>query len=195
MKDLNNKNEILGVAAEALSPAFEMADDVYVIRGTEAHTGPDSELEEAFAKDIKAVPDKDNGNHSWSWLTGRFDGLQVDIAHKTTIGGRAWTEANGINYLASDVLQRYAERDERPPDLAVRAHVHKSFDSYDNKRVRALILPCWKLIDSYGHSLNPVRWSHFGAVVFVIENGVIRKEQKWKTEVSQYPQLHYRRRL
>ena len=72
---------------------------------------------------------------------------------------------------------------------------HLAFDTYDNKRVRALTLPCWKLQDSYGHKLNPARWSHFGACVFVIENGEIRKERKWKTEVSQYPQRHWNRRL
>lgn len=192
----NKEEEILGIAADALAPAYELADRVYVIRGTDAHTGKDGYLEEQFAKDLDNVkPDTTTGDASWWWLTGRVAGLQVDIAHSMSMGGRAWTEANSINFLAADTLQRYAEREERPPDLCVRAHVHKSFDTYDNRRVRALTLPCWKMQDSYGHKLNPVRWSHFGAIVFIIENGVIRKERKWRTEVSQYPAQHYRRRL
>ena len=192
----SKEEEILWLAADALEPAYGMADRVYVVRGTDAHTGKDGYLEEMFAKDLDNVqPDPVTGDASWWWLTGQFENYGVDIAHSMSMGGRSWTEANAVNFLAAEILARYAERNEPPPQMAWRAHVHKSFDSYDNKRVRAITLPCWKLQDSYGHKLNPARWSHFGAMAFIIENGEIRKERKWKTEVSQYPAQHYRRRL
>ena len=176
--------------------SYEMADRVFVVKGTDAHTGKDGRLENLFAHFLdNAVPDPVEDNPAWWWVTGKFGGLQVDICHSTTMGGRPWTEMNGINYLSSDVLQRYAERNDRPPDLAIRGHVHRHFDTYDNKRVRAITLPCWKLTDSFGHKKNPNRMAHIGAMAFVIENGNIVKGQKWITEQTQYPKQHYRRQL
>ena len=50
-----NKASILGMAYDAIAPLVEDADKVFVIRGTEYHTGSSADLEEAFAKDLSNV--------------------------------------------------------------------------------------------------------------------------------------------
>ena len=46
------------------------------------------------------------------------------------------------------------ERNEKPPHLYVRGHVHRPGDSYDIAPVRALILPSWQHTTSYGYRIG-----------------------------------------
>ena len=47
-----NKNTILSMVMETILPLISIADAVYIMRGTAAHTGKSAWSEEAIAKDI-----------------------------------------------------------------------------------------------------------------------------------------------
>lgn len=181
----NVKHEILGIASDALAPLYEWVNNVVVIRGTDAHVGKDGELEEAFAADLDHhIPDSATGYDSWPYFVRMLDGVPLDIAHHVTMGGRSWTFANAANFLAADTMQEYNMRDERYPHLVIRAHVHRTADSYDNYPCRAVILPCWQLPTGYAIMRKPTRIPDFGIFVFMLDNGKVIAERKWKQKMS-----------
>ena len=98
-----NKATQLKIALSVIVPALDAVDRVYVVRGTEAHTGVASELEESLAADITtAVPfDKKAGIYSWYQIRGKLAGKRVDIAHHASMGSLPWTKANSANKLAA----------------------------------------------------------------------------------------------
>lgn len=170
----NNKAMILDLAADTLKPALDVVDDLHMIRGTPAHVGRDAEYEDLLAADLGAPID-------WH-LTGTIEGLRVDIAHQTNMGGLPWTEANAVNQLARRVMTNYDDIGERRPGLIVRAHVHRHYDTWDNFAARTMTLPCWQLPTEYIQRLNPGRAPHIGLVALKIEDGQITDTKKWITK-------------
>jgi hypothetical protein len=140
-----NPSEILDATETVLLPALDTADSIYVIRGTEAHTGGVSWLEEQLAKNIGAESDEVAGTHSWYWLPLQVEGTRFGFAHHPgTNSTRPWTRGNAANRAAAMVMDAYYSDDERP-DVAVFGHVHHDEDSYDNHPVRAMFLTPWAL--------------------------------------------------
>jgi hypothetical protein len=166
-----NHADMLRLSVEALKPMLDLSPDaVYVIRGTEAHAGPGSWLDEAIAQDVGAKGEGDTASHYRLRL--QIDGVRFDVAHHPPGGGgrRPWTRANFAATLASMAVFDAAEREERPPHLYIRGHVHRPVDSYDAFRTRAIVLPSWQLTTSYGHKLggDPLP---IGGGLFVCERG------------------------
>jgi hypothetical protein len=181
-----NKATIQSMAIDVIAPGLEIANKVLVIRGTEAHTGTNGEMEELLAKDIaNAVVDNDGKTASWYNYRGVLDGLRIDVAHHTSMGGLAWTEKNAANKVAADAIMQYTLVGNKIPNLVVRSHVHRTADSYDNYPTRAVILPAWQSMTSYGARLNPNRLSDVGMVMLMIDDGKIVGEKKMIEKLHQ----------
>lgn len=174
-----NKSTINRIAIDAITPGLVLVDSVLVIRGTEAHVGKNAEMEETLANDIDiAVRNKEGNTASWYNYRGVLDGLRIDVAHHTSMGSLAWTEKNAANKVAADAIMQYTLSRNKLPNLVVRSHVHRTADSWDNYPTRAIILPAWQSMTSYGAKLNPNRLSDVGMVIFLIEDGKIVAEKK-----------------
>ena len=181
-----NSATITNMAIDVLTPGLEVADQVLVIRGTDAHVGKDASMEEAVADDIDTViRNKETKTASWYHYRGVLGGLRIDISHHTNMGTLPWTSANAANKVAADAFMNYNLLGQKIPGLVVRSHVHKHADSYDNYPVRAVILPAWQSMTSYGARLNPNRISDIGMIIFLIDNGIIVKEKKMIEKLSQ----------
>lgn len=180
----NNKATVQRMAVEALEPGLEKVDRVYFIRGTDAHTGRDGEMEEQLAQDID-ITVKNGEVASWYHLQGVICGMRVDVAHHTSMGGLAWTDKNAANKIAADAIMQYVLAGQKFPNLVVRSHVHRHADSHDNYPLRAMILPAWQSMTSYGAKLNPNRLSDIGMVVLLVEDGKIVGEKKMITKLAQ----------
>ena len=180
----NNKATVLRMAVDAMQPGLEIADRLYVVRGTDAHTGRDGEMEEALAQDID-ITVKNGKVSSWYHLQGVMAGMRVDVAHHTSMGGLAWTDKNAANKIAADAIMQYVLAGQKFPDLVIRSHVHRHADSHDNYPTRAIILPAWQSITAYGAKLNPNRLSDVGMIMFLIDNGKIVGEKKIITKLHQ----------
>lgn len=174
-----SKAVILRMCADVLEPTLPLLTRYYVIRGTMAHEGKSSWLEEAIAKDISATGGEAEGRYSWWHLRGIIAGLKVDIAHHVSMGGMPWTERNAANKLAAVIQWKYAiEKGQPLPDLAVRAHNHKYSDSGGNFKTHAMTLPCWSLITEYAYRLGRENDTpDIGMVVLLIENGKYEKHR------------------
>lgn len=169
-----NPADMLRLSAEALRPALSLLmdnDAVYVMRGTEAHSGMSSHLDEEVAQDIGATgPGGDIASH-WR-LRATVDGVRFDVAHHPPGGGGRlpWTRGNFANRLAAMTIFDCAERGTRAPHLLIRGHVHRPDDSYDRYATRALVLPAWQLQTSYGHRIggDPLP---IGGLIVTADNG------------------------
>ena len=161
-----------------LEPVLDVVDRCFIVRGTASHTGGSGHLEELIAQDVDTVVPYSKHVKSHWHLRQVFAGQRFDVCHHTTQSKRPWTRANSANYLASELIQGYAELGDKLPDFAIRSHVHKHVDTHDNFAVRVIVLPAWQLLTGYVHQVVPNAISHIGAVAVLIDGDQV-VVKKW----------------
>lgn len=168
-----NQEEAVNIASEVFEPFFEMCRGVYVIRGTEAHTGKSAQAEEAFAQNFtNTIKNEETGNYSRWWLPLEFDGVRMDIAHHPRAGSsRPMNSQTGIDRIASDTLFTYANDGEAPPHLVIRSHLHGYRDSGNAFRTRAIITPAMSLLTSYVYRIGINVSQPIGAILIYCDAG------------------------
>lgn len=165
-----NKATVLRMVIDTIEPMLSIIDDVIVVRGTMAHVGKSSWLEESIADDIGAIS---NGNAKSHWhFRGMFENVRFDIAHHASMGNLPWTEKAAAIKIAKIIMDRYNEMKSPIPHVALRSHNHRRSDSGRNYECRAVCLPCWQLHTEYisriGHE-NSI--ADIGGDIFVCEDG------------------------
>lgn len=153
-------------------------DAVHMVRGTESHVGRSGELEEGIARTFRAeglpmVEDPTTGQVSSFWRKVEIDGVQFDLRHHGRRGQRAHTRGPYDRWYAQDIELEHRLDGERPPDIALRGHLHTFGDSGKNHRwtTRLIQLPCWQMLTAYGHRITIESMPDIGIVCFVIEDG------------------------
>ncbi len=144
-------------------------DRVFVVRGTEAHTGSGGSAEEAIAQMLNA--EKDAETHTWSRWRLRLEahGVLMDFQHHGKVGPQPWTKQNVVNANAAKIFYEYAVRGWRHPDIAVRAHMHQWADSGEAQPVRVIQLPSWQLKTGFVHKVAPESIADVGGVGILIQ--------------------------
>lgn len=171
----------MAVGIEALRPILELVDKtrgdlIFVTRGTEAHSGPDSWMDNKIGADIGAVEsvsaDKTTLN-SFDILAVNIDGVLFNVAHHPPFGpGRMpHTKELYATRLAAHAFMSAAKAGEKPPDIYARGHYHVAGDSYDAYPTRALALPSWQLPTSFVHRLGGERPEPTGGVIVTTDRG------------------------
>jgi hypothetical protein len=167
-----NPLTMLRLAVDILEPIRKWSDHLFVLRGTEAHSGEAGQWDETVADDLGAERDPSGDRASWWYLLFEIGGVLFDLAHHPpSNSGRAWTRANVATTLAYTVFSEYAERGEPVPDVALRGHIHKYTDSYANYPTRGVTCPAFQLATPYSSRRWPGQLAHIGGLIFVIENG------------------------
>jgi hypothetical protein len=191
-----NKATILNMITEALEPLTQYADDLYFIRGTPAHVGKSSWLEEVAA-DYDNTIYYSKGIRSHYQVRLSCDRVRVDIAHHGSMGNTFWTEKNSANKCASEAMTDYAfKMGQLIPHLIIRGHNHRWADSFDNYTTRAAYLPCWSGGTEYLHRLGKYNGTaDVGGIVILCENGQYevekfrhkpRKVNVWQSRTIKY---------
>jgi hypothetical protein len=168
-----NPSTIVTMACDVFEPLANMADKMFVLRGTEAHTGKNAYIEEEIAKDLGAEPDPETGTASWWHLRSRWAGVRFDIAHHVTMGTLPHTEKNAANKLAYLTTWAYAVEWKEPlPHIVIRSHTHRYADSGYNYEVRAYLTPAWQSKTAYIHRIGKANDKpQIGGLVFLCNNG------------------------
>lgn len=149
-----NEAEVINFVGQCLEPVAQVADRLYVVRGTERHSGARCWLEETVAEKAKAAKDVENGTYSWWWLPLECDGVRFDIAHHPkTSGYRPWTAQSAAARESAIIRDDYFGRGP-VPHVAVRAHVHYGADSGIMCQPRVVFCPPWQLTTAYGYRLG-----------------------------------------
>jgi len=150
-----NKATILRMVIDTLEPALANLDAAFFMRGTAAHTGKSSWLEEAIANDIDITVRESEGAASWWHYRGLADRVRVDLAHHAPLGSNPTTKYNGANALAWKAIWYYLVEHKQPaPHLIIRSHNHTKADSADNFECRALFTPCWTALTEHGYRIG-----------------------------------------
>jgi len=168
----HNEETQLDMALQLLEPVARLADYLFVVRGTEAHTGPSAQWEEHLADDLSAVRDKVGLTASWWYLPLEVEGVTFDIQHHpqrrsmllSTRDVAASREADGV-------WQAYHEIDRRPPDVVVRSHAHYWAKGW-SREVFCCICPPWQVSTAYGNRLGVNRRVEpVGGLIFLCSDG------------------------
>jgi hypothetical protein len=181
-----NPADQLRHAVKVLERPIDMADYVFVARGTEAHVGLNAWIDELIARDIGAIgPPELEDVKSWFHLRVSMGGVPFDVAHHPSTGHRVpWTKGADANRLAASLVHRYAEynhfmrqqgkpeHQQELPQIAIRGHNHRPSDSANNHPVRAIIMPSWQLTNSFGHRLGG-DWLPIGGNYFLCKRGEV----------------------
>lgn len=140
----------------------------YIVRGTEAHVGPNGATEEAFAQMIRAVSNEETGRHSWWHLRMAVHGVIFDCQHHGRMGQRPWTKLNIVSNLAAQIFYEHAAKRIPHPHLAIRSHFHTHQDTHDAHPVRVIATPAWQLKTAYANRVVPESLADIGGVIVVV---------------------------
>lgn len=177
------------IAETMLAPLVEKCEGrLYIIRGTEAHTGPSGENEETIAKSLGAVPNKYGQYARYElWKTVGHRGL-IHITHHIGSTSSQAYESTAVN---SELVTSYAEAARwgtRPPDMAIRSHRHRYIKvEFATKQGRgcSIVTPGWQAKTPFIYRTNSkASQPQFGGIV-VIESpqGELYTRQKvWNIE-------------
>ena len=168
-----NEAAILANAVATYQPIIDIADFVYVIRGTPAHTGKGSHLEEQLGKALGAISPNPGAieqkrQHSWWHLDLEIGEVTFDIQHHAESSSRkTWTVGGGALRIAKTVYDEYNLTGDIPPDVVLRNHNHHWEDSGTNYLTRAFMLPAWQGPTNFTHRIAMGAKVHpVGAIMF-----------------------------
>ena len=193
-----NLADLMKMTLQAFVPARRVADEIIVLRGTEAHSGGGGALDELMGEHLGALKDEE-GNWSRYGFYGELEGVYLDVCHHPGHNAmRPWTHGGHVNRLAADMMHQYWGVPD-PPSLVMRGHVHGAADSADNFPIRSVILPSWKLSsrDAWGARFGTRNVLPIGGAWGVFEDGgydLQKRIWKWPIEEFRRPE-HLRPRL
>lgn len=155
----HNIEDQVDLAHRILEPVVEKCGGRYYhIRGTEAHVGKSGQHEEALAKRLGAIPDKD-GKHARFELWKRIGKHLVHFLHHIGTTASSAHESSAVNAeLAAEFVEAARWGDE-PPSLVVRSHRHTCIQvsiPWDRGFASAVVTPAWQL-------RTPFSWKIAGA--------------------------------
>jgi len=170
-----NKATILSMVVKTLDPLFSLAEKMIIMRGTAAHTGKSSWLEEAVAKDIDGVvPQSDDIYSHWHYR-GVCEGVPIDVCHHASKSLNPFTLGYGAIRVAARMQRYYQKLKAQPPALAIRSHNHTYEDSGGNYETFVFFTRAWTTATEYAYRQGLENTlSDIGGHVIECEDG------KWK---------------
>ena len=180
-----NASTVIKTIIETINPLVSFCDKVVVVRGTVAHTGKSSWVEEAIAHHYasKIIPQEEQV-YSHYHFKSEIDGIRYDVAHHARMGGMRHTAKGYAQRLALDTMDKYRDRGQEPPHIVLRSHNHRRADSGYNWPTYVSMLPSWQFPTEFiyriGAENDPV---HIGGDIFFnhtdIPPRVIKDVQKY----------------
>lgn len=152
----HNPSVVLDICEIVYERPRRLADHLFVVRGTQAHTGTGCWIEEALAKRLGAERDDEQETWSWYQLPLLVEELLFDIAHHPRATGRLpWTESGAPGRQAAYTALRKVRVGHRVPDVILRAHQHGELsDTGIGTKPRTIYMRPWQVSTGYGHRIG-----------------------------------------
>lgn len=139
----------IGIAMDAHRSLVEAAGKVWVMEGTECHTGM---LEHDIAKRWGAIPSPHGP--AWRTLHINYCGVNIYGAHHISATKRAYLEASGLGIEFNDTVLRAAR--EKFPIPRVGIYGHRHVPSYFGSASGvAIVNGAWQDLTRYGRKFVP----------------------------------------
>lgn len=120
-----NVKDQLNIAMEILAPVADLCNGrIYMVRGTEVHTGPTAENEEELASRLGAIQDE-TGNHSRYELYLKIGRCLAHFSHHIGITGSMHYETTALMKEFAESCSDAARWGIDTPDVVVRSHRHR----------------------------------------------------------------------
>lgn len=188
-----NPNAQAAVVDACLKPVLALKpEQMFFVRGTDAHVGQSATAEERIAsglwKDKRPVQrDPARDTASWWHLTMDIQGVRLDFAHHGRVGTRPWTKPNVTANLAAEIFYDHAANGLPHPHLAVRSHMHQWVDTHDQHPTRVIQLAAWQLATSFVHRIAPGKLADVGGILVTIKDGQLLEPEKVKFTPDRTP--------
>lgn len=166
-------------AVEILKPIAKKY-KTFIVRGTEAHSGPGSKAEERIARELKLQPNEAGDYSVWQlWLD--VDGLSFQFAHHIGVTSSAAYETSApMRELVAGLVEA-SQWSRNLPRVVVRSHRHRfvpiSIPSSCG-RIQCIITPGWQLKTPFTERIDRMRAPHIGGVVFQVEDCECQVKEK-----------------
>lgn len=150
------------IAEHMLSPLTEAARKVWMVRGTETHTGRSAEAGLALA--FGAEKNRDENTYTFDRLNLCINGCRITAAHHFPTSTRIGLYATQLSVQLAEA-QTQAARSKHPiPEVVVGAHRHTG-GMYTDWRGMCLTLPPWQLLTRFGYKVVPYATPTVGLVI------------------------------
>lgn len=179
-----NPNAQASVLNSAMRVALDAKPDrLFIVRGTEAHTGQSACAEERIAdglrRDKRPIQgDPETGTASWWHLRMDVQGVRIDVTHHGRTGQREHTRGSAAVLHAHDILLSHVKAGDPPPHLCLRGHYHRFNDSHDAAPTRVITTGAWQLKTGFVHRIAADSLADIGGLIAVIENGTLHEPRK-----------------
>ena len=147
----------------------DLANKIYIVRGTEAHVGSVAEYEDLVARRLNAERDDYGSSTHWSLLLD-VNGVVFDIAHHGVVGQKQWTRTHPLDSLAANTIIEATKNNSILPNVIIRSHLHTHADTHDNYPVRVIQTPAWQLATSFSYRIG-AGIADIGGLIFRCDNG------------------------
>ena len=158
-----------GMAVGLLQKHVGKVNKLYVVRGSNAHSKQQGMADETVARELGAVRNASGYRSDYRWRVD-VGGVIIDAAHHITGGGVPWTSGNNVRRALMTTILRSLERNEKPPDILLRSHVHTPAN-YEFGGHRIYITPSFKLRDEYAHKIG-ASLAPIGGLFITVDNKV-----------------------
>jgi hypothetical protein len=178
---ISNKTEDHVTCAEdVLVPYSKEASRIFVVRGTECHTG---NHESSLGKILKAHKNPDThkrkATHAFDRLQLNLHGCECAFSHHIGTSVRDYTEATQLGIVLNQELVHAVRNGEIPPRVVARAHRHK-YGMFENGHELAIVTPPWQAQTRHVHKVVTAVRCHPGVVIL-----------DWRgREVGDTPRVH-----
>ena len=162
---------------------------LYIIRGSEAHSGKSGQYDEWIARELDAHPTKEGQFSRYELWKMLGDGLIHFNHHIGTTSSSAY-ESTAVY---RELIESYVESGrwgDRPPDVIVRSHRHRHMCidiSTSNGKASSIVTPGWQGKTPFAHKIAGARQSQpqFGGIILSWskkEKFIYERHQIWRLE-------------
>jgi hypothetical protein len=157
----NDPQDHFEAAAELLEPLAAKAAAVYIIEGTECHTG---NAERGMSRRLNAIKDPDTKKWAWPRLSLTIGGVRCIFQHHIGVTSRAWLEASALSiHLANEQIEAVRNGETMPRMLSC-AHRHR-YGEYRDASGLCCVTPPWQMLTRHGHKVVPSARTRPGALI------------------------------
>lgn len=186
-----NPSLMVSMAVQSLSIARDIADEMFIVRGSCVHAGQSGYLEELVGRELDV--NTNENRYTWGTLDIDVDGKLFNFAHNARMGRLPHTFPNALNTLVVTTMYRALRNGTKMPHVMVRSHVHRYSSSGDNYHpYQAYTTPGWKMVDEYVNHLDPGSLPDIGILAFICQETIT---MRWigREEYKPRPRAPWRR--